>query len=230
MSEHTISYIKKNHLNLTNEEILELFKDKETNKDIIIRSQMAMVMHLAKQYHFSDFKKNFDELVSDGQMGVLKAFEYFNTELGVDFSAFCWTCIRQELYMYRNANVIIKEPRKEYEGYVMGTTSCRTFSELLTPEDEEFIYQGITQPHSTLQESPTQLELCGELKRIFEKKPRYYEIIIASFGLCGQDKLTYDDMAEMYGITRQRVFQIKSRGLKKLKDNEVFINYLREMM
>ena len=55
--ETTIKYIKDKHLKLTQEEIRELFNNKEANADKLMRSQMAMVMHLAQKNHFKDTSK-----------------------------------------------------------------------------------------------------------------------------------------------------------------------------
>ncbi len=47
--------------------------------------------------------------------------------------------------------------------------------------------------------------------------PRELEIISSYYGLNGYTPLTLDEIAELYGLTRERVRQIKERGIRRLR-------------
>ena len=47
--------------------------------------------------------------------------------------------------------------------------------------------------------------------------PREMEVISAYYGLSGQQPLSLDEIGELYGLTRERVRQIKERGLRRLR-------------
>ena len=47
--------------------------------------------------------------------------------------------------------------------------------------------------------------------------PREYEILCAYYGLNGNSNLTLEEIGEMYGLTRERVRQIKERALRRLR-------------
>ena len=47
--------------------------------------------------------------------------------------------------------------------------------------------------------------------------PREREVIEMRFGLCDGQSRTLDEVARRYGITRERIRQIESRGLLKLR-------------
>lgn len=47
--------------------------------------------------------------------------------------------------------------------------------------------------------------------------PREREIISAYFGINGQEAHTLDEIGEMYGLTRERVRQIRERALRRLR-------------
>ncbi len=47
--------------------------------------------------------------------------------------------------------------------------------------------------------------------------PREYEILSAYYGLNGNKSLTLEEIGELYGLTRERVRQIKERALRRLR-------------
>lgn len=230
--EAVINYLKTNHIKLTQPQIIELFNDREANADKIVKSQLALVMNLAQRYHHFNQSKMFDEVVSDCMDGLLKAVNYFDPTLGVDFTAFAFTSIKQSMFLYKDDNNIIRPSQRakrgelrEDEVYVT-TTSYDSF----VKEDGDTIsflevYQSEIEKDEINYE-----ELCRVIKE--ELKPHYADIVIASFGLCGySDKLTYDEMGEMFGgISRQRIQQIRKKALEQLKDNPLFIDYLKEIV
>ena len=50
-------------------------------------------------------------------------------------------------------------------------------------------------------------------------KPRDKDIMIALFGLDGSQPRTLEDVGEQYGMTRERIRQIRERSLEKLREN-----------
>ena len=47
--------------------------------------------------------------------------------------------------------------------------------------------------------------------------PREIEVLNAYYGLNGRKSLTLEEIGEMYGLTRERVRQIKERALRRLR-------------
>lgn len=236
MSEATVQYLKKNHINLTQDEIRELFKDKEKNENKIMKSQMALVMNLAQRYQHFNQKKTLDEVVSDCLEGLMKAMQYYNPiEFpDVDFTAFAHTSIKQTMYHYKDENSIIKltgrakkNQLREDEVYVTTTK----FEDMKSTEGDAVSFLEIYQPATDdfKDDLVRYNKLCSTVKDAFKDKPRYADIIIANFGLCGvNDKLTQEEIGDMFGISKQAVNQIKHMALKKLKNNKEFIEYLKE--
>jgi RNA polymerase primary sigma factor len=52
---------------------------------------------------------------------------------------------------------------------------------------------------------------------LYSLSPRETEIIGAYYGLNGRTALTLDEISELYGLTRERVRQIKERGIRRLR-------------
>lgn len=68
----------------------------------LIESNYRLVLSIAKKYHRSDI--NFDDLLQESSIGLLKAVDRFDPELGYKFSTYaCWW-IKQAALQYINEN------------------------------------------------------------------------------------------------------------------------------
>ncbi|MDG2451195.1 MAG: sigma factor-like helix-turn-helix DNA-binding protein, partial [Saprospiraceae bacterium] len=47
--------------------------------------------------------------------------------------------------------------------------------------------------------------------------PREVEVLTAYYGLNGKRAMTLEEIGEMYGLTRERVRQIKERSIRRLR-------------
>ncbi|MGH1551119.1 sigma-70 family RNA polymerase sigma factor [Leifsonia poae] len=63
-------------------------------------------------------------------------------------------------------------------------------------------------------------------ERLRELPPRDAKVVRMRFGLDGQKPMTLDEVGEVYGITRERVRQLETRSLKRLRCPEL-LEYLR---
>lgn len=60
--------------------------------------------------------------------------------------------------------------------------------------------------------------LCQEIDRSLSTlSEREKEIICHYFGLCGRTEMSLEEIGEKFGLTRERVRQIKEKGIKRLK-------------
>jgi len=234
MEETAIKYLKKNHIKLTQEEIKELFNDRDLNTETIVRSQMALVMQLSQHYHHYNSNKTFDEIVSDAMQGLLKAIVYYNPSKGVDFTAYAYTLIKQVLYQYKDDNNMIVQSRnsKKYyteNNYIIPTaTSVDTFVGK-NGDTISFFEVYVNEDNDFKEDTERYDRLCTVIKETLSDKPKWSDIVIATFGLCGKsEKVTQEDISQMYGISKQAVNQFKNFALKRLKNNEEFMEFMRE--
>ena len=107
------SYIIKNNPLLTKKQEIDLSRkikkgDSEARKKLI-ESNYRLVLSIAKKYHRSDV--SFDDLLQESSIGLLKAVDRFDPELGYKFSTYeCWW-IKQAALQYINENITnIKVP------------------------------------------------------------------------------------------------------------------------
>lgn len=97
--------IKKNPL-LTKTQEIELSKKAKTGDMLarkkLIESNYRLVIAIAKKYHRREF--NFDDLLQESSIGLLKAVDRFDPGLGFKFSTYaCWW-IKQAALQYINEN------------------------------------------------------------------------------------------------------------------------------
>lgn len=83
---------------LSSEQEYKLFSNlTKQNKDTIILHNLKLVMKIAKQFKFDH-----EELFSEGVVGLIKAVDNFNVELGYKFSTFAYEYIRGSMLTYIN--------------------------------------------------------------------------------------------------------------------------------
>jgi len=104
--------IKNNPLLTRKEEIIlakKIQKGDSSARKKLIESNYRLVISIAKKYHRSDI--NFDDLLQESSIGLLKAVDKFNPDLGYKFSTYaCWW-IKQAALQYINENITdIKVP------------------------------------------------------------------------------------------------------------------------
>ena len=69
-------------------------------------------------------------------------------------------------------------------------------------------------PDLALMEESLKREVQGGLSML---SPREVEVLVAYYGLNGMNARTLEEIGELYGLTRERVRQIKERALRRLR-------------
>lgn len=74
------------------------------------------------------------------------------------------------------------------------------------------------------------LRLAGLLRELVERLPsRQRDIIVARFGLDGQDESTLDDLGKQGGVTRERIRQLQVAALAALRESLEHLGITREI-
>ena len=90
---------------LSQEESDKLFKmarqgDKEARNKLILHNVKLVMYEVKKRFGFAGF--DVEDLVSVGNIGLIKAVESFDREKGFNFSSYATRCIDNEILMYLN--------------------------------------------------------------------------------------------------------------------------------
>jgi RNA polymerase sigma factor (sigma-70 family) len=231
--EYSVKYLKQNAITLNNDEIKELFNDRYTNSDKIARSQFKLLLMLLGKHRFNKITQ--EEQISAGLYALTLAIKHYNLDYDVDFSVFYYNVALQQFAEATRMENIIKMPtakdRLEKYKEVKAINVSSILPNKKDGEETEFFETYIKEDVDGFTEDLSRYdELCKVVKEAFpENKQRYADIVIATFGLCGMnEKLTQEEIAVMYGISKQAINQIKIKAIKKLKNNKEFINYLKQ--
>ena len=178
------------------DEIERLQEEALAVKNQIIRANLRLVVSIAKR-HVGPIN-NFFELVSDGNMSLIRAVEKFDYSRGNKFSTYAsWAIMK-------NFARTIPEENYRRDRFVTGHEEM--FEAAADNRTDEHEYESALK---RMQEA-----VKGMLGRLDDRERR---IIISRYGLNGANEQTLEQLGRELGITKERVRQIESRAQDKLR-------------
>lgn len=179
------------------EEVEGLLKDAAAIKNRIAVANIRLVISIVKQLAPNPIL--FEELLSDGLMGMIRAVEKFNFGRGFRFSTYATMVIRRQLYRS------LKNEQRDRTRFTTGEPAI--FAE--HPElkqDPRIGYNGWVQLSASL------TTLMADLD------DRERHIIRARFGFDSDGrKQTLQSLASEFGVCKERVRQLEKRAMAKLR-------------
>jgi RNA polymerase primary sigma factor len=176
--------------------IEQLQADALAVKNLIIRANLRLVVSIAKKRVGPT--NNFFELVSDGNMSLIRAVEKFDVGRGFKFSTYAsWAIMK-------NFARSIPEEKNRRDRFVTGhdemfSAAADTRSDVHEHERSHRRRQEIVQ---------------GMLGRLNDRERH---VLTSRFGLGGADEQTLEQLGRELGVTKERVRQIESRAQEKLR-------------
>jgi len=172
---------------------------KEANqvKETLIRCNMRLVTSIAKKH--SGQAENFFELLSDGNMSLMRAVEKFDYSRGNKFSTYgSWAIMK-------NFARSIPDEQHRRERFVTGNEEVFDAAEDKRTQEGEILAAAE--------------QASAKVNRLLEfLEPREREIIRMRAGLDnGVEGMTLEKIGEKLGITKERVRQLNVRAMKKLR-------------
>jgi RNA polymerase sigma factor (sigma-70 family) len=178
-------------------EIEDLQSEANAVKDQLIKSNMRLVVNIAKK-HVSPAENVF-ELLSDGNMSLIRAVEKFDFGRGFKFSTYAsWAIIK-------NFARSIPDEKHRRERFVTGHEDVFEAAPDIRSDEHEML---VTQERAT-----------HSVNRLLEYlEPRERDIIRMRAGLDDHHKgMTLEEIGQQFGITKERVRQLNQRAMNKLR-------------
>ena len=180
------------------ERIEQLLADALAVRNQIVRANLRLVVSIAKK--LVDSANSFDDLVSEGNLPLIRAVEIFDFERGTRFSTYATWAIRNGLYRSTPRN------RRQRQRFVTGgDVVLSTIESTTTSEFADVMSQtGLKQAVSKLIE-----RLDGRDRRI----------VLSRFGLYedGQPRKFREIAAEL-NLSTERVRQLLGRSLDRMRE------------
>jgi RNA polymerase primary sigma factor len=176
----------------------KLVGDGQEIKRRIIRANLRLVVSIAKRH--VAHSTNLFELISDGNVSLMRAVEKFDFGRGFKFSTYASWAIMKNFAR----SIPAENTRRD---------RFQTGHEMAF----EFEQDGRT-VESEVEQSQTRIATAVE--RILEKlDEREREIIIDRYGLLDRPEAsTLEQVGQKFGVTKERIRQIEARAMRKLKE------------
>jgi RNA polymerase sigma factor (sigma-70 family) len=179
-------------------EIEDLQDQATTVKEQLINCNMRLVVSIAKRH--AGQADNFFELLSDGNVSLIRAVEKFDYSRGNKFSTYAsWAIMK-------NYARSIPEEKHRRERYLTG---------------HEELFEAAPDTRTDEQECLASVEQAAHrVNRLLEYlDPRERQIIRMRAGLDNHSEgMTLEEIGQQLGITKERVRQLNVRIMKKLRD------------
>lgn len=177
--------------------IESLYSEVVATKNQIIRANLRLVVSIAKR-HVQQNGTLF-ELISDGNISLIRAVEKFDFALGNKFSTYAtWAIMKNFARSIPHERVQLDRFRTGHEELFGGTSDERT---------------------DALELETAQAKREAEVEKILRHLDRRERAIVARrFGLDRDvEPLTLKEIGQEMGVSKERIRQIESRALAKLR-------------
>lgn len=174
--------------------------------DKLVKANLRFVVNYAKQYR--DRGVPFSDLISEGNIGLIKAAEKFDETKGVKFISYAVWWIRNSIQecIDRYLGNTEEVNADEYTFQNCDTSEYDYSSQIINNEFEDEL--------NNMQSRETTI---AELMKTL--KDREIKILSLYFGLYDGREMTLDEIGRKMELTKERVRQIKDKALVKLKVN-----------
>jgi RNA polymerase primary sigma factor len=234
---------------LTQEQIKDLYilikQDDKEAIDELITSNLKLVIHFAKNYRSMLHKAEaieLDDLISEGNIGLIKAIKNYNPDLNIKFSYYAGFWIKKAISeLFINEGCTIRSPqgkiisdnkiakvvedlfqKNQYEVFQNDIEELNQFKQ---SEINHFFYSkpNVNRFDETYdlkdveddEESEDKIKLRYNLKCL---TPQERTVIDLYFGFENGEKMILKDIGIRLGLTKARINQIKENALNKLKN------------
>ncbi len=174
-----------------------LLADISEIKNLLIQSNLRLVVSIAKRYLKAN--SGFFELVSDGNISLIRAVEKFDYSRGNKFSTYAsWAILK---------NFARSVPAEHQRMDRFRTGNDEIFAQSLEQRGSILIDEHM---------NTTQRAVIREMMQ--ELDGREQKVIACRFGLSeGEEPETLEQVGSRLGVTKERVRQIEVRTLEKLR-------------
>ncbi|MBN2138033.1 MAG: RNA polymerase sigma factor RpoD/SigA [Sedimentisphaerales bacterium] len=228
-------------------------------RERLVRSNLRLVVNLAKRY--AGRGMSLGDLIEEGNLGLIRAVDYFDPDRGTRFSTYAAWWIKQSIKRALLENVqpvhiptymvtLINHWRHtaaELEARLGGSVSVEEMAEVMGlplrkakvihrivevlssvgdasggdgSEDDQLIESTLVDLNAGRPEDAlaAQEEEAKALRLLDKIDPREAKVLRLHYGLGGRQPMTLKEIGKKFGLTRERIRQLRRDALTKLYD------------
>lgn len=200
-----------------------LIKAKDNNisaKNEIITSNLKFVFDVAKKYKGCGVE--LDELISEGNLGLVKAIEKFDTSKDVKFITYAVFWIKSYIQEYiKSRYKTFSHEVSEDDEFNHFSYECGIYDEYddVATKGDALLYSKINENEFEIDES--KIEVINELIKKLSVRGQF--VIKYYFGIGLKRSFKIEEIAQMLNLTPQRICKIKDVQLRILR-SELLLN------
>jgi len=203
-------------------------------KKAMVKANLRLVVHIVKKLRLRN--EDLLDAIQEGNLGLFRAVEHFRTKHKTRFSTYAFHWIRQAVYRFVKTNNIIHIPENKVDALIRMKRKGFEDHEIpphLLPAisiDQLIGEKARGQSQRSLadflvDESPSPDENANDelnvelIKKMMSRLSARDQYVISNrFGIGdGLHPMTLEDIGKSMGISRERVRQLESKALAKLK-------------
>lgn len=175
-------------------------------RDKLISSNLKFVASIAKQYQGRGL--SYADLIAEGNIGLIKALDKFDGERGYKIISYSVWWIRQTIL-----EALAKRNASEDEDLPLD------YEKPLVTDDDDYDTETVDDNFTSYGfEENAELERAEAIRFLMEYlNQREKNIITKYYGLDGAKPKTLEEIGLEYGLTKERIRQIKNTSFKKMR-------------
>lgn len=187
-------------------------KGNKDARDCLIRSNLRFVFQVASKYKGRGV--DMEDLVSEGNLGLIRAIEKFEPKKNTKLITYAVWWIKYYITEFISNRNNIDSWEKDEDIINFSINENAIYSD----EEDYVTYKDVMYTTKDYDEDEERRNNCAEMAKILLETLdcRERSIVEKYYGIGGGD-LNLDEISKEYGISIERVRQIKEKALKKLR-------------
>lgn len=206
--------------------LLRLSKRGDTKaRNELLEANLKFVFDVAKRY--SGRGVPMGDLISEGNLGLIKAIEKFDESNDVKFISYAVWWIRHSML-----DAIQKRKLTESVELESGVSNDNVFAAKLADDEDDEVDDYNPSPFEDEGDTRDNMNKQNALinKMFSSLNQREMKVISHYFGIDGNKKMNLIEIGEELGITSERVRQIKGSAIKKMRSNALLFDNVEDFM
>ena len=208
-----IKYSNENLTQLTHSEVIDRIRTYKATGAIEVRNEVVesylVMAEKAASKMASKSRDGRDECLSEAVLALVEAIERFDVDRGTNFSSYAWRCM---------TGYILNKMNSRFNKNVSSSLDRGVGSHRTATSDGTTFLDRVVDTNGTAAENLSDYELRDDLmEAMMTLSDRDRQIVMMYFGIGVEDRMTYEEISAVVGMTKMGCCKVVKRALATLK-------------